>query len=126
MKPALSVFPGEYSILRFNSEDPLPGWILSAEFFSITRTPDELSIITDHVGPVPENTRISKNWRMIRINGQLDLGLVGIIAGITAILKVKNIPVFILSTFDTDYILVNKGHLSEATEALEQEGYNFK
>jgi hypothetical protein len=49
--------------------------------------------------------------------------LVGIIADITCILKEKNIPVFVLSTFDTDYVLIKQKNLNNGIEALRNKGY---
>jgi hypothetical protein len=125
MKPTLKILPEEYSVLRFNPEQKLPQWALTSHFLSVTRTPEELSVVTIMNDEIPVDVRKSDGWRVIMINGPLDFGLVGIIAGITAVLKNSNIPVFVISTFDTDYFLVKSELLDEAKAALEDESYRF-
>jgi hypothetical protein len=125
MALTLKVFPEEYSILRLNPDEPLPDWIRQDKFLAITRTPDELSVVAVQNNDIPGEIKVSKNWRMIMIMGPLDFGMVGIIAGITAVLAKKKIPVFVISTFDTDYFLVKSEKLDETIATLEQEQYIF-
>jgi hypothetical protein len=65
----------------------------------------------------------SKDWRIIKIAGPLDLSLIGIIAEISTILKNTNIPIFTISTFDTDYILVKQKDLEVSIKALIERGH---
>jgi len=55
--------------------------------------------------------------------GPLDLFLTGIIADISGILKEASIPVFTISTFDTDYILVQQKDLNDGIKSLEAKGH---
>ena len=73
----------------------------------------------------PENARREDGWRGFRVAGTLDFSLIGILAKITAVLAEKKIGVFVVSTFDTDYIFVKKERFDEAREALVEAGYSF-
>ena len=65
-------------------------------------------------------------WRALRIEGTLDFTLVGILAGIAALLAERHIPIFVVSTYDTDYLLVKKENLSAALDALQTGGYEVE
>ena len=62
-------------------------------------------------------------WRGFRIEGVLDFSLVGILAGLSAILAARKIGIFTVSTYNTDYILVKNGDFERALAALEEAGY---
>ena len=68
---------------------------------------------------------VSRDWRLIKIKGPLDFSLTGVIAEIAAILKVVNIPIFVLSTYNTDYFLVKHDRLSAAVKALGETGHTI-
>jgi len=58
--------------------------------------------------------------------GPFDLGLTGILVELLKPLKAATIPIFALSTYDTDWILVPWGQVSEAVEALRYDGLSQK
>ena len=94
---------------RFAPDAPLPAWVLhaSTEFWSITRTPRELSVVCseDDLPPsVDEN--VERDWRAFEVAGPLPFDLTGVVSGLTAPLAAAGIPVFVVSTYDTDYVLV--------------------
>ncbi len=95
------------------------------EFCFTGKTDKELSLvcITDDT---PENT-IERNdgWRAFRIKGTLDFSLVGILAKITTLLAEKEIGIFAISTFDTDYILTKAENYARAIETLRGAGYQI-
>ncbi len=64
-------------------------------------------------------------WRAFRVAGQLDFGLIGILAQIAGILADAGISVFCVSTFDTDYVLVKEQNWNAAIAALEKGGHAF-
>jgi uncharacterized protein len=119
----LIVLTGIYSIYKFRVGSVLPDWIYSSDFYSITRTTAEVSVVTSGKNSVSPDIICSKEWRIFKIDGPLDFSLVGIIAGISDILKKKQIPIFTISTYDTDYILVKEEHLDPAKLALREKGH---
>ena len=73
----------------------------------------------------PEALRAERGWRGFCIKGELDFSLVGVLAKITGILAGKSIPVFTVSTFDTDYVFIKKENAAAASEALKCGGYRI-
>ena len=121
----ISVLPDNYSIYRFKSESEIPDWILSSDFYSVTKTKDEISV----VGPQTDktiNSICNRDWRVLKIAGPLDFSLIGIIADVSITLKNKNIPLFIISTYDTDYILIKQKDLNKGIKALEEKGHKIQ
>lgn len=112
------VLDKKYSVYRFEVNSVLPDWICLSDFYSITKTEDEISVVTEQTDQILGNTPCSKNWRIPKVVGPLDFSLVGIIADISAILKDAKISIFTISTYDTDYILLKQKDLKTGIEAL--------
>jgi len=119
---ALSVWPGRYAICRLDAADPLPRWALQGTFFSVTRTPAELSVVCE-TAAVPPGVPAEADWRVLAVQGPLDFGLTGIIAGLSAHLAAAAISVFVVSTYDTDYVLVRDGDVARAAAVLRAAAY---
>ena len=122
MLPALSVLPGEYAVCQLSPAQPLPGWATSGELFSVTRTPDELSLVCA-AGQVPADVRHAPGWTAFRLHGPFDFALTGILAGVLNPLHAAGVGIFALSTYDTDYVLVQAAQLGQAVTALRAAGY---
>jgi len=45
MKLSLTILPDEYAIARLPADAPMPSWVDGDGLISITRAPDELSIV---------------------------------------------------------------------------------
>jgi uncharacterized protein len=118
----LSVLPYHLAVCRLDHEAPLPSWVLELPFCSVTRTPDELSIVLPEEN-VREDWKNEQGWRGLMVRGPLDFSLVGILAALAAALAAAGIPIFALSTFNTDYLLVKEQDLFRAIEVLTASGY---
>lgn len=116
--------PETYCVCRLASEAPIPDWATGA-LLSITRTPDELSIVCEQSN-VPEDIQAERDWRALRIKGTLDFSLTGVLARVAAPLAEADISIFAVSTFDTDYVLVKAGRIDEAIGALEAAGHEVE
>lgn len=121
---SLVLLPSTFGICRLESAAPFPEWA-TGTFLSITRTPDELSIVCES-GNVPENIQAERDWRAMRIKGTLDFSLTGILAAISGPLAAAGISIFAVSTFDTDYVLVKANRIDEAIGALEAAGHRVE
>ncbi|ORX67649.1 hypothetical protein DL89DRAFT_269419, partial [Linderina pennispora] len=109
----LKIQDGDYSVCRFVPTTDLSQLLnLCADgFFSITRTKDEISVVRPSFAGEDSlrtthsdcNYKIESGWRLLKVEGPLDFGLV---------------PLFVVSTFDTDYVLVKKDRLDDAVDAL--------
>jgi hypothetical protein len=96
---------GNFTIFQVSDYSKIPLEIFKSEFYSITSTGEELSVVTDCTKRFPD-TKSSEGWKGFRVEGILDFSLVGIINEITRPLKDNKIPVFVISTYNTDYIFV--------------------
>lgn len=103
----------------------LEGFDLSCEPLFIGRTDEELSLVCP-TELVPENTTAREDgWRAFRIEGELDFSLTGILSRISAVLAEREIGIFAVSTYNTDYILVKEESFDKALSALAEEGYEI-
>jgi hypothetical protein len=118
----LEVLPGNYVICRIEPSESIPEWA-RGDFVSVTRTRDELSIVFPDRN-VPDDVQSERGWRCLRVAGKLDFLLVGVIATITSILADADISTFVVSTFETDYLLVRELDLDGATAALLEAGHS--
>jgi len=120
---SLRELEGRFAICRLGPEDEIPAWALGkADFCSITRTKDELSVVCRE-DSVPEDTRCERGWRILQVEGPLDFALTGILASIAKPLADAGVSIFAVSTFDTDYILVKETNLALAQRALQSAGH---
>lgn len=104
-----------FHIYKMEEGQEIPPQMLSAGFFSVTSTPDEVSVITN----CPRNFpmfKSEKGWKGFMVDGILDFSLVGIIYDIIQPLKDNLISVFVVSTFNTDYIFVKDDQFEKAQE----------
>ena len=121
----LSVLLETFTIHKLSPDASIPEEILKSNFYSVSKTDDELSLVCSEVIEV-QNQQSSKGWKCIKIKGPLDFNLTGILAGISDILTQGKISIFAISTFDTDYILVKTQNLSLALTKLRLAGYKFE
>ena len=89
----------------------------------IAKTPDEISLVCPSQKVPNGVVKRDDGWKGFRIAGVLDFSLVGILSKISLILFEQSIPIFAISSFNTDYILVRKSFFGKAIEALENNGY---
>lgn len=125
MKLNLIILKDTYAIYRFNNDNNIPEWIKDSDFYSVTRTQDELSIICKQFDRITEEPTVNKDWRILKIQGPLDFSLVGIIAGISGILEKNKISIFTISTYDTDYILIKIQDLDKTIDSLKANGHEI-
>ncbi len=118
----LVVEPWTLSVCRLEPTDPWPVPPPGAPAYAVTRTPDELSVVCAE-GDEPPGARVEPGWRALRIVGPLSFELVGIVASVAVPLAEARVGVFVLSTFDTDVVLVKESDLDTAAGALAAAGH---
>jgi hypothetical protein len=94
----------------------------AAPFCSVTRTPEELSIVAP-AEAVPAAVAGERGWRCLAVAGPLPLDAVGVLAAIAEQLARAGISLFAVSTYDTDYVLVRVETLDRATSILARAGH---
>jgi uncharacterized protein len=119
----LSLLGGEYVICRFAADVPMPAGVMAGPFVSITRTRDELSIVCLH-DLAPPDTKVEPGWRCMRVEGPFELATaVGVLAALAVPLARAGVSIFAVSTYDTDYLLIQQAQIAQATVVLEEHGH---
>jgi hypothetical protein len=118
----LTPLEGTYAVCRLGPDAPLPSWASTGAFRSITRTAEELSVVCRQ-DAVPEGVRCERGWRCLRVAGTLDFSLVSVLASLLRPLADAGISAFVVSTFDTDYLLIKGEKLETAGEVLRRAGH---
>jgi len=123
MSLTLDLLPETLAICRLAPEAPVPAWATApGPFLTISRTLDELSITVAQEA-VPAGVRCERDYRALRVRGQLPPNLVGILLSIAQPLANAGLAIFAISTYDTDYVLVKLQDLPAALNALRGAGH---
>lgn len=85
-------------------------------------TPDEVSVVCASEDVPKQTLAVMDGWAMLRVTGPLDFGLVGVIAELSAALAQASIPIFVTSTYLTDYVMVTQDRLDDAVSTLRAAG----
>ena len=119
----LKIIPLEFSICKVSDYTQVD----ITEPFVFTGTTDEENSLVCPITLVPQNTiEREDGWRAFRIEGILDFSLIGILSRISTILAENRIGIFVISTFNTDYILTKTENFVWAVSVLRSAGYSIK
>lgn len=99
---------------------------LNREFYFAANTDEECSLVCPEKEIPADTTVCEKNQRAFRICGTLDFSLVDIISNIASALAKEHIPIFAVSTFNTDYIFVKDEYFPKAVQTLRGIGCQIK
>lgn len=118
----LDLLPERFAVARLDPQSSIPGWALSSAFYSVTRTPDELSVVCQQ-SALPSSVEAQRDLCCLAVRGPLSFTQIGILHSLAGPLAKAGISIFAVSTFDTDYLLVFARQLAEAIEALSGAGH---
>ena len=122
----LSLLSGTFAICRLAPQRGLPEWALrKGDLVSVTLTPEELSVVCLD-SSIPPDVRCDRGWSALRVDGPLPLTMTGVLSSLVVPLAEVGIPVFAISTYDTDYLLVKKERMLDAKIELEQAGHQVR
>lgn len=121
----LSLLPARFAIARLAPDAPLPSWATLGPFFSITRTADELSVVTA-ANNLPTGVSAQAAFRVLKVHGPFALSEIGVVSALAAPLADAKISLFVIATFDTDYLLVSPDQLQAAVATLEKAGHKVQ
>ena len=113
-----------FAICRLAPDAPFPASIATAPFISITRTAEELSIVCS-VDQIPQNAKCESPWTCFKLEGPFPFSLTGVLASFVDPLAQNAIPIFAISTFDTDYVLVKEESAASALKTLQAAGHEL-
>lgn len=118
----LELLAGTFAVCRLEPSAPLPEWAAAGPFVSLTRTDAELSVVCGEAA-VPAGVRCEAGWRCLRVKGPLGFGLTGILASLADPLASSGVSIFVVSTFDTDYLMLQQRDLERGVDALRRAGH---
>ncbi len=78
------------------------------KIFFLAKTENEISLVCEESRAPNDANQIKRGWRAFEVEGPLDFGLTGILAGIASALAKAGVSIFSVSTYDTDYVLVKE------------------
>lgn len=111
------------AIARLAADAPVPAWA-EGGFVTVSRTTDELSVVCAQ-RHVPVGTRHERDRVAFGIAGVVPMTTVGVLAALCGALADARVPVFVISTFDTDWLLVHADRFAAARAALQALGHAF-
>lgn len=117
----LRVLSQALAVCRLDPMASVPPWV-AGDLVSVTRTTDELSIVCA-ADAVPLGTRVEGPFRALAVEGPLDFTLTGVLASLAVPLADADVPIFVVSTYDTDVVLVPSDRLAAARDALDRAGH---
>ena len=116
--------PGPYAIVRLASDAPVPEWATKGDFTSITRTADELSIVCPTAN-LPADVLSPHRWICLKLEGPFPFSLTGVLLSFIQPLSGNGIPIFAISTYDTDYVLIQEESVEGALDVLREAGHEL-
>jgi len=121
-KLRFSQIPGSFAICRLPAKSPVPEWAMHGDFFSVTSNAQEVSIVCSEL-QVPSGIAHEGGWACLKLEGPFPFSETGILSSFIRPLAEHGIPIFALSTFDTDYVLVKHESVEKALAALRAAGH---
>ncbi len=120
----IEILDHEYSIHRMPSTATTPMPLPTESLYSVVVGGGELTVIC-RTELALSSSQVEDGWRVLRLVGPLDFSLVGVLAQLAGVLAAANICLFVLSSFETDYVLVRQTDLDRAQKALIAKRYRF-
>lgn len=116
-----SRLPGHYAIVRLAPDAAIPDWATKGDFTSITRTSEELSVVCPRANLPPE-VHSPYRWVCLKLEGPFPFSQTGILLSFIEPLSTRNVPIFAISTYDTDYVFIQE-EFAWAIDVLGQAGH---
>jgi uncharacterized protein len=124
-KLRFSLIEGRFAVSRLAADAQIPEWALRRrEFLSITRTSDELSVVCREE-LAPPDVKAERGWLCLKLHGPFPFFETGILTGFVNPLSNAGIPIFAISTFDTDYVLIKEDAWERARMVLGDAGHQL-
>ena len=103
----------------------VPAWANGGGFYCATRTPDELSIVCaeNRIDQGRDHITVEGGWLALKLEGPFPFSMTGVLVSFLQPLAEAQVPIFAISTFDTDYVLVKEENLQRALTVLGAAGH---
>jgi uncharacterized protein len=118
----LLAYDEHLAVVRLGPGADLPDWAASGTLLSVTATATETSVVCA-AQAVPRKARKEGPFTAFAVQGPLDFSLTGVLSALLTPLAADEIPVFTISTFDTDWILVPADRADQTAESWRRSGH---
>lgn len=118
------ILAGPYAVVRLNADAEVPPWAAKGEFTSITRTTEELSVVCPTEN-LPSAVSSPHRWIVLKLEGPFPFSLTGVLLSFIGPLSINKVPIFAISTYDTDYVLVQEEYKAMALQFLQKAGHEL-
>lgn len=125
MSIELRILDETFAVARLGADAAVPDWVGGNDLLAVVRTRNELSIVCRDDAVPKALTEVQHGFKAFAVTGTLDFALIGIIADLAKPLADAGIPIFGISTYDTDHILVRDDRLADAKAALRAAGHTL-
>jgi hypothetical protein len=115
---------GPYAIVRVAPDSPVPDWATNGEFMSVTRTAEELSVVCASSN-LPADVHSPHRWTCLKLEGPFPFSQTGVLLSFIEPLSDNGVPIFAISTYDTDYVLIQEEFVERAMGALQKAGHEL-
>lgn len=120
----LHLLEEKFAINKLPQFGEIPSILSMGEMCFISRTDEELTIICPEF-MAPNNVQQETGWRCLKIEGEMGLKDVGVMASVVQPLSEAGIPLLTVSTYNTDYFFLMEENLVTAVQALQKAGHEF-
>jgi hypothetical protein len=113
------------AILRGPPDAATPAW-LQGPLLALVRTPSETTLLCAESALPPTLDgawRVRRGLCAVELAATLPMESLGVLAGLSACLSSAGVPLLCLSTFDTDWLFVDRSLRERAGRALAAAGY---
>lgn len=121
----LTELAGDYGIVRLPADAAIPAWADGAGLVSISRTQDELSVLC-LAARIPDSVKPDLGWTAFKFEGPFAFNEHGILLSVISPISGAAIGVFVISTFDTDYLLVKTENAARVRGLLTAAGHTLR
>lgn len=119
----LNEIPGDFCVCKVTCIQQVN---FAHAYVFLGKTEDEISVVCPVQAAPPSTLAMETGWKMLQVDGQLNFGMTGVIAGISGVLASQSIPLFVVSTYNTDYVLLKAEWYEKALQALQTAGYTIQ
>jgi uncharacterized protein len=115
---------GPYAIVRLAPDTPTPDWSIEGDCTSITRTAEELSIVCPF-HQIPKDIAPGPRWICLKLEGPFPFSQTGVLVSFIAPLSNHGVPIFAISTYNTDYVFVQEDFSRVTLDILREAGHEL-
>jgi hypothetical protein len=119
-----SVIPGSFAVCQLPPGTPIPDWLPASGLLSITRADDEISIVCDS-SAVPGPVKADRGWISLKLEGPFPFSMTGVLASFIQPLAERAVPIFAISTYNTDHVLIPEQHAAVGLQVLREAGHEL-